>query len=84
MTELVTFLQNYADLGWFFVLLMVVYLRYKKVWVDGPTYAALEERCEKSDNKLEVYRARLEEQAKENVEQTKLMAAMYLEERRRE
>lgn len=84
MTDLVTFLQNYADLGWFFILLAVLFLRYKKIWVDGPTHTALEERCEASEGKLETYRARLEEQAKENVEQTKLMAQMYLEERRRE
>lgn len=84
MTDLVAFIQNYADFGWFFILLAVLYLRYKKVWVDGPTYAALEDRCQASEGKLETYRSRLEDQAKENVDQTKLMAHMYLEDRRRE
>lgn len=84
MTDLVAFLQSYADLGWFFLLLVVLYLRYKRVWVDGPTHTALEDRCKASEGKLETYRSRLEDQAKENVEQTKLMAHMYLEDRRRE
>jgi hypothetical protein len=84
MTDLITFIQNYTDLGCFFLLLAVLYLRYKKVWVDGPTHTALEDRCVASEGKLETYRARLEDQAKENVEQTKLMAHMYLEDRRRE
>lgn len=84
MEQLVAFVEAYQNLGWLLVLVVVLWLRWRKIWIDGPTYKACEDRLVACEEKLDGYRATLEEQARSSARQTETMADLYLSDRRRD
>lgn len=82
MQPLVEFIGQYQDLGWLFVLALILVLRHRKVWVDGPTYQATEERCAKTEEKLESYRIKVEQQAEANAQRIEVLTQILAEDRR--
>jgi uncharacterized membrane-anchored protein YhcB (DUF1043 family) len=82
MQPLVEFIHEYQNIGWLLVLLVVLYLRNKEVWIDGPTYRALQERCQVVESKLETYRTKLETQAEKSAEQVATLTSILMEDRK--
>lgn len=82
MQPLIEFLNQYRDLGWLFVMLVILYLRHKKVWVDGPTNQATEDRANSAEARLEGYRAKIETQAEKNAEQVAILTQILMEDRK--
>jgi hypothetical protein len=80
--SLIDLVNAYQDFGWLLLMLVVLYLRHKKVWVDGPTNQATEDRCEAIEAKLETYRAKLEAQAERNADQVASLTSILLEDRK--
>lgn len=82
MQPLVEFIHEYQNFGWLLVLLVVLYLRHKEVWIDGPTHRATEDRCIAVESKLETYRTKLEAQAEKSAEQVATLTSILMEDRK--
>lgn len=83
MQPLAELVGQYKDLGWFFLLCFILWLRHRNVWIDGPTHRATEERCAAVEGRLETYRVKLEEQAEKSAERVDTLTQVLLEDRDR-
>lgn len=82
MQPLIELIGQYKDLGWALVAAFLVYSRHKGWWVDGPTHTATEDRCQKSEGKLEAYRIKIETQAEKNLDRIDTLTQIISEDRK--